>query len=278
MPAPPPTQWEKDQGMTRGTAMPPSWKECPHCRQKFSASSLKIHVQRCRQRKDVQDAYWATKEKKFMENSAQWMGGKVSTWPHCSNCGEQYSPTSMAMHVKRCKRLRPKGKNTSAAATAADGPFNGLFGVDNRPLPQQMLEQLGNSLRSLVASDEAEACAPDDTGGAMTLDDDEKKRLRALFDKFDVDGNGALSQREHGMLLFQCFPERVLDAKELLAEFKTVDADGSGLVSFEEFLRYYGELLRPQATQHFDEAAAMFEFFDADFSGALHFEQMPWWK
>ena len=51
------------------------------------------------------------------------------------------------------------------------------------------------------------------------------------------------------MLLFNCFPERILDAKSLLAEFKTVDADGSGLVSFEEFLRYYGELLLPQAGQ-----------------------------
>ena len=66
-----------------------------------------------------------------------------------------------------------------------------------------MLEKLGNSLKLLVAGDASEA-----VDGPGSLSDEEEKvlgaaerqRLRKLFDKFDANGDGALSQAEHGLL------------------------------------------------------------------------------
>ena len=246
---------------------PPSWKDCPHCRQKFSPSSLAIHEKRCRDHKEVKREQEAVREARFMKN-AFWEREALPNWQPCPNCGERYAPTAMAPHVKRCRRLRPKGNSKGAAGSngAGSDAFEGMWGVDDRPLPQQALEHMGNSLKQLFSGGNNEGEKSEE---APPIDEEAQKRLRALFDKFDANGDGTLSQREHGMLLFNCFPDRMLDAKALLDEFKTVDADGSGLVSFDEFVRYYGEMLLPQAHQNFDEAADMFAFFDADHSGQL---------
>jgi Ca2+-binding EF-hand superfamily protein/ribosomal protein L32 len=244
---------------------PPSWKDCPHCHQKFAARSLDIHVKRCREHKDVQRENEAFREARYMK-SYSW-ATPLPSWEACSNCGERYSPIAMAPHIKRCKRLRPNTGNH--APVESGGPFEGMWGVDTRPLPVSIIEKLGNSLKSLVSGEGDGQAGGGSDGAAPQLSDEERARLKELFDHFDVNGDGALSQAEHGMLLFNCFPERVLDAKELLAEFKTVDADGSGLVDFGEFLRYYGELLLPHATRHFEEASDMFFFFDVDQSGKL---------
>ena len=199
------------------------------------------------------------REQRILKN-AFWGRDALPTWPACPNCNEKLAPTMLGPHVKRCRRLRPNGK--PSGGTGGNDVFEGLWGVDDRPLPS-MLDTLGHSLKSLVGGESpVEVETP-------TLGDDERQRLRILFDKFDENGDGGLSQKEHGLLLFQCFPDRVMDAKDLLAEFKTADADGSGIVSFDEFLRYYGELLIPHATSHFDEASDMFAFFDADHSGTL---------
>ena len=265
---------KESQGTGGGGGCPPSWKTCPGCNQKFSPASFDIHVKRCRDRKDVRLAAEEIKERMFMEN-AYWGRGPLPTDPVCPNCGQRYHVQAMGPHIKRCRRLRPKGGTKSDPFGAGSTAFDGMWGVsrEDRPLPS-MLEKLGNSLKLLVAGDASEA-----VDGPGSLSDEEEKvlgaaerqRLRKLFDKFDANGDGALSQAEHGLLLFNCFPERVIDAKELLAEFRTVDADGSGFVSFDEFLTYYG-LLTPAST-HFDEAADMFAFFDVDHSGTLELHE-----
>lgn len=210
----------------------------------------------------------AIREARYMQN-AFWERGALPNWQPCPNCGERYAPTSMGPHVKRCRRLRPKGINgggAGATASAGSSPFDGMWGVDQRPLPKpSTLELLGESLKHLVGGGEKEP----EPEAAPAMDDETRQRLHALFTKFDENGDGRLSQREHGMLLFNCFPDRMLDAKSLLEEFKTVDADGSGTVSFDEFVRYYGEMVLSQASTDFDEAADMFAFFDADCSGEL---------
>ena len=185
---------------------PPSWKECPHCRQKFSPSSLAIHEKRCREKADVKREQEAVREARYMQN-AFWERGALPSWQPCPNCGERYAPTSMGAHVKRCRRLRPKGGSKGAGSKGSDA-FEGMWGVDDRPLPQQALEHMGNSLKQLFSGGNDDA-----TEEAPSLDDEAKKGLRALFDKFDVSGDGTLSQREHGMLLFNCFPDRMLDAQ-----------------------------------------------------------------
>lgn len=199
---------------------PPSWKPCPHCNQQFSPASLDIHIKRCRDHKAVKQENEAFRERRYMQ-SYHW-ATPLPGWSACPNCGEKYSPIAMGPHVKRCRRLRPKGAAAAAArAPSAGGAFDGMWGVDNRPIPTA-LEKLGNSLKKMVSGDD-EADAED---AVPPMDDETRQRLRTLFDKFDASGDGTLSQREHGMLLFNCFPDRVLDAKDLLAEFKTVDADG----------------------------------------------------
>lgn len=200
-----------------------------------------------------------------MQN-AFWERSALPNYKPCPNCGEKFHPVSLGPHVKRCRRLRPKGRANGAGGPA--GAFEGMWGVDTKPLPAppSALELLGASLKSLVTGDDKET--PEDEA-ASPFDEEERERLRALFSKFDENGDGRLSQREHGMLLFNCFPDRMLDAKALLDEFKTVDADGSGTVDFDEFCRYYGEMVLPAATSDFEEAADMFAFFDADHSGEL---------
>ena len=179
---------------------PPSWKECPHCKQKFSPSSSDIHVKRCRDRKDVQREQEAIRERRYMEN-AFWERKALPTWPSCPNCGEKYGPTAMQPHVKRCRRLRPKGAAAVVAGAGAGGAFDGMWGVDSRPLPRPtMLEKLGNSLKQLLPAEDPTIEVP------QTIDDEARQRLRVLFDKFDQKGAGALTQREHGMLLFVRLP------------------------------------------------------------------------
>ena len=57
-----------------------------------------------------------------------------------------------------------------------------------------------------------------------------------MFDHFDDDGDGQLSAAKLAALLRQCFPTRADDAAALATEFIAADADGSGGVSFEEFV------------------------------------------
>ena len=139
-----------------------------------------------------------------MEN-AYWGRGPLPTDPVCPNCGQRYHVQAMGPHIKRCRRLRPKGGTKSDPFGAGSTAFDGMWGVsrEDRPLPS-MLEKLGNSLKLLVAGDASEA-----VDGPGSLSDEEEKvlgaaerqRLRKLFDKFDANGDGALSQAEHGLLL-----------------------------------------------------------------------------
>ena len=64
-----------------------------------------------------------------------------------------------------------------------------------------------------------------------------------MFDHFDADKNGQLSAEELATLLRQCFPTRAEDAAALAAEFAAADADGSGGVSFDEFVEYHNALV-----------------------------------
>lgn len=95
--------------------MPPSsWKPCSYCGQQFGASSLAIHMSRCRFRPDV------ASEMALREEEGYARPPPLPDWEHCPNCGEQYGKVAMPSHVKKCKRMRPHGANGYCATTPAD--------------------------------------------------------------------------------------------------------------------------------------------------------------
>ena len=203
---------------------PPSWKSCPHCGQQFGSSSYKIHVERCNQRADVQ----AEHELRELEGYAKPTPGE--DWPKCKNCGEPYGPIAIGPHERRCRRLRPNG----ATGHVALGPdvFNGIGGIGG------------------------EGGGGDGGGGdaAPAEVDDDLEFLRALFNKYDKDGDGGLQPAEFQSLLEQMLPGRCGDLGAAAAdasgktdvgleivggvkltlfvasEFQEADANGDGVI------------------------------------------------
>ncbi|CAJ1368234.1 unnamed protein product [Effrenium voratum] len=71
------------------------------------------------------------------------------------------------------------------------------------------------------------------------------KTIRRIFLEFDQDGSGAIEPREFMPLLSRLLrrPQEDLDKKEVWAVWDQVDADGSGSIDFDEFQRWYTELM-----------------------------------
>ena len=185
-------------------------------------------------------------------------------WKHCPNCNEQYGKVAMDPHVARCKKLFPDGRN----GFVAEGGGGGGKG------------QGMSAEEAAAAARRAEA---------------NLEKIRQMFDHFDADKNGQLSADELAALLRQvsrpscntvpcsekdpnpnpnpnsnpnqCFPTRAADAAALAAEFAAADADGSGGVSFDEFVEYHNALAGH--ANRFDEASDMFRAFDTDTDGHL---------
>lgn len=168
---------------------PPNWTACEFCGQKFSATSLPIHQKQCKARPDMLEEAAAIAELAKLEGPRPL--DPVADWEQCPNCGERYGEFAIGPHMQRCKRLLPYGK-------IKDGKQYG----SGRP-----------ARKEVVASE-----AFDDFGSGLSAE--ELETLRALFAKYDTDGNEALDEAELGALLTECFPARATDLERLLAEFR----------------------------------------------------------
>ena len=94
---------------------PPSWKECPHCKQKFSPASLNIHVKRCRDHKEVQRENEAIREARYMQN-AFWHRPALPSWQPCPNCLRR----TLATHANRfCLASRCSSRMTALETTSS---------------------------------------------------------------------------------------------------------------------------------------------------------------
>jgi len=219
---------------------PGSWSSCPTCGQKYGSASYAQHVARCRERKSIANEAAL----RGVENYSH--PAPLPDWEACPKCGYQYGKMAFPHHVAKCRGL--------LHAHLRKPGF--------KPDPQ------------LVATAKAAA-------NAIDVEDDVQKQLKRhsssydrayeLFKRFDVDGDEHLSKAELDNLLRQCFPARCADAESLSNEFAAADKDGSGLISFDEFVEYYNTL--KGSSHDFDEAADMFRFFDKDQSGVLEREE-----
>ena len=106
-------------------------------------------------------------------------------------------------------------------------------------------------------------------GGGGVLPPEAQGEMRAAFDAYDVDGDGAISEAELLAML------RKLGASELEAEataarvLSHMDLDGDGRVAFDEFVAGFGPFVASS-----DEALrAAFRVFDTDGSGAIELRE-----
>ncbi len=63
------------------------------------------------------------------------------------------------------------------------------------------------------------------------------EELRENFDHFDADGDGKLDRREFGQLMEAL--GAVEPGEDAGRGFSSIDTDGSGLVEFDEFVRWF---------------------------------------
>ncbi len=64
-----------------------------------------------------------------------------------------------------------------------------------------------------------------------------KPELRAIFDRYDKNGNGSIDWDEFCLLLDELVGDMALDEKSLA--FHLVDTDHTGYISFEEFVEWW---------------------------------------
>ena len=231
----------------KGGGGPKGWVACQFCQQKFSATSLPIHVKKCTARPDLAEAQAAEEQLRKIEGPRP--SNPNADWQPCPNCGELYGEFALPPHVRRCKRLSPYGRN----------------GFGSGPPPEKnVFEKMGSALGLGDAEDYGSGLTPEEIA-----------RLRKIFDRFDVDKSGTLEEPELGALLKECFPSRAADAERLLHEFRVADLNGDGKCDFGEFCRYYGVLQGEYAaglTLSDEEIArlrTLFARFDKDGDGSL---------
>ncbi|KAL1519573.1 hypothetical protein AB1Y20_023087 [Prymnesium parvum] len=256
--------------------MPPSsWKPCSYCGQPFGASSLAIHMQRCRFRPEIASEMALREEEGYSRPSA------LPDWIPCPNCGEQYGKIAMPAHVKKCKRLRPNGANGHCATTAADHKshadyaeklikkgetdadrLRALFGRFDADKDGCLnIEESAACLRQCFPTrcEDVEAIAAmfdkdrnglidfnefiqmhnELAGGATRFDE-----ASDMFQTFDTDKNGKLDPKEFESLLHQVFPKHCDEIDQILKdEFNLADRDHDGGISFPEFCGYYDRLM-----------------------------------
>jgi Ca2+-binding EF-hand superfamily protein len=71
------------------------------------------------------------------------------------------------------------------------------------------------------------------------MDTDQLAELRQTFDSCDGNGDGRIASAEFAAVL-QALDQDLSDDECLLA-FELADADGSGSIDFEEFLRWWSD-------------------------------------
>ena len=226
--------------------------------------------------------------------------GGPKAWPTCEWCQQQFSPSSLPIHQKKCA-ARPDLKEVADAVAelariegprpldpVADwaqcpncGEQYGEFALPphmkrcKRLLPFGKIKD-GKQYGSGPPPAGVAKPAFDDFGSGLSQE--ELEAIRELFDRHDADSNERLDEAELGALLRECFPARLMDASRLLAEFQLADVDGDGTVGFPEFARYYAVLkemgdggLSPEEIAWL---RAVFDRFDGDSDGELTMREL----
>ena len=117
--------------------------------------------------------------------------------------------------------------------------------------------------------------------------ENEQRRVRALFDDIDEDGGGTLDREEVGQLLARLSDVPVAE-DDLSSAMQALDADGDGSVDFEEFLHWW-QLVRQERggsvwasninkrnreLQEKEDLQALFCLIDTDKSDAVDTEEL----
>ncbi|KAF6992199.1 hypothetical protein CFC21_009214 [Triticum aestivum] len=111
--------------------------------------------------------------------------------------------------------------------------------------------------------------SPPPAKGAASLRGSQLKQLRSLFDRFDMDGDGSLTQLELAALLRSLGLRPTGDESRAL--LLAIDADGSGTVEFDELARAIAPVLTAHAPRLVDQAQLLevFRAFDRDGNGYI---------
>jgi calcium-dependent protein kinase len=105
----------------------------------------------------------------------------------------------------------------------------------------------------------------------MALTPEQRDDLRETFDDIDTDKNGTLSKSEVKSVL-NLFSRRKPSPRHLDNIFQAADADGDGVISFDEFVAGMDKVHLSQE----EELKIQFEAFDSDGDGVIEpkeFEQ-----
>jgi len=245
--------------------MPASWPVCIHCNFKFSQASIAKHEKRCKMRADVQAEHQGLLQLRKLEGPRP---APLANWPKCVNCGESYGPTAIAAHTVRCKKILPHGANGYGLQDHHKDPkFSHIYRAARLNVEAEAAKSVADEVQTTFRG---LGKSIDSMLGKLgpKIDRPTLERLHKLFDRFDENKDEQLSLEELGVLMHNVFPTRCADADDLVGEFQQMDLDGNGAITFDEFAKRYIEM-REAVDPRYDEACAMFDFFDADESSTL---------
>ena len=122
------------------------------------------------------------------------------------------------------------------------------------------LQQYLKLMATLDKSSPLQAISPSKLGGLEGLTEDQVAEFKEAFSLFDKDGDGTISTTELGIVMRSLGQN--LSEIELQDMIKEVDADGNGVVDFQEFLTLMSQKIKdPDAD---DELFEAFKVFDRD--------------
>jgi Ca2+-binding EF-hand superfamily protein len=109
----------------------------------------------------------------------------------------------------------------------------------------------------------------------MTLTEEERTRLRQVFESFDTDGNGTLSKAELRQVidLFVTPPEsdtRPESDKQFNRVYKAADTNGDGVISLDEFIAAYERVHLGQE----EDLLMNFRDYDLDGNGTIEPDEL----
>eukprot|EP00250_Pteridium_aquilinum_P013204 c21198_g1_i1 orf=600-1088(-) len=91
--------------------------------------------------------------------------------------------------------------------------------------------------------------------------------LKEIFTKFDIDGDGSLTELELGALLRSLGLKP--NADQIAALLQNVDKNSNGLIEFHEFVAMIGPETTVEASYNQEELLTLFRKFDRDGNGYI---------
>jgi len=171
--------------------------------------------------------------------------------------------------IRQCCTLNPKKR--ISAKEAANSPW-----IKNRKTLSQSGKQDPDTSAGLIAKFKKFSSTSRFKKAALHIiahhvDEESLKKLRDCFTKMDANGDGDLTLEE---LKVGCTEMGIMQAAEVANLFGTIDVDGSGSISYSEFLAATLDQKNYMKTECFWEA---FRVFDVDGDGRItlaEFEQI----